>query len=114
MRKTPHQYPQYHMLWTTRPGQVSLSKSSAKRLLIVPQWHIFYIDKDNYIRERIADNTTNQWREGPLRELGLKAMDHANVGLQACWYGSFYGTANVRADESTEIELESRLTCITL
>lgn len=40
------------------------------------------------------DNTTNIWRDGPINQLKLKAMDHTNVGLQACWYGSFYGTPN--------------------
>ncbi|KAF2397792.1 hypothetical protein EJ06DRAFT_139160 [Trichodelitschia bisporula] len=57
-------------------------------------WHIFYIDHHNVIREKISDNTTNQWRDGPIGELGLKAMNDSNVGLQACWYGSFYGTAD--------------------
>ena len=46
------------------------------------------------IRERISDNKTNSWRDGPINDLNLMAMDHPNVGLQACWYGSFYGTAN--------------------
>ena len=58
------------------------------------QWHIFYIDQSNKIREKINDNTTNQWREGPIGELNLIAMNQTNVGLQACWYGSFYGEAN--------------------
>lgn len=57
-------------------------------------WHIFYIDQQNYIRQRTSDNITNQWRDGPINDLKLRAMNDTNVGLQACWYGSFYGTAN--------------------
>jgi hypothetical protein len=57
-------------------------------------WHIFYIDEQDIIREKINDNITNQWRDGPLGDLGLVAMNDTAVGLQACWYGSFYGNAN--------------------
>ncbi|KIW00254.1 uncharacterized protein PV09_08145 [Verruconis gallopava] len=57
-------------------------------------WHIFYIDQNNKIREKINDNTTNQWREGPIGDMNLIAMNDTAVGLQACWYGSFYGDAN--------------------
>jgi hypothetical protein len=56
--------------------------------------HIFYIDKANVIREKIYDNSTNNWRDGPIGALGLTAMNDSSVGLQACWYGSFYGDAN--------------------
>ncbi|KAE9964793.1 hypothetical protein BLS_008061 [Venturia inaequalis] len=56
--------------------------------------HIFYIDIKNKIREKIYDNSTNNWRDGPIGALGLVAMNETNVGLQACWYGSFYGNAN--------------------
>ena len=34
---------------------------------------------------------TNIWADGPIGELGLKAVDDPNVALQACWYGSYYG-----------------------
>jgi len=53
--------------------------------------HLFYIDKNNIVREKISDNNTNTWRNGPIGDLNLQAMDDPNVGLQACWYGSFYG-----------------------
>jgi hypothetical protein len=56
--------------------------------------HIFYIDKTNIIREKIYDNSTNNWRDGPVGALRLTAMNDTSVGLQACWYGSFYGNAN--------------------
>ena len=38
----------------------------------------------------INSNRTNVWTPGPLNKLNLKAIDDQNVGLQACWYGSFY------------------------
>jgi hypothetical protein len=60
----------------------------------ISTWHIFYIDSNDIVREKISDNTTNQWRNGPIGDLQLQAMDDPNVGLQACWYGSFYGSAN--------------------
>lgn len=56
--------------------------------------HIFYIDTKNIVREKIYDNSTNNWRNGPIGALGLVAMNDTDVGLQACWYGSFYGNAN--------------------
>ncbi|QDS76051.1 hypothetical protein FKW77_005520 [Venturia effusa] len=56
--------------------------------------HIFYIDTKNMIREKIYDNSTNNWRDGPIGAMGLVAMNDTNVGLQACWYGSFYGNAD--------------------
>lgn len=34
------------------------------------------------------------WTDGPLNKLGLKAMDYDLVGMQACWFGDFYGDAN--------------------
>ncbi|KAI9808912.1 MAG: hypothetical protein M1827_007137 [Pycnora praestabilis] len=56
-------------------------------------WHIFYIDINNTIQERVNDNATNLWSYGPIGDLNLKAMDSPEVGLQACWYGSFYSDA---------------------
>lgn len=63
---------------------------------IVQQWHLFYIDTNNAIRERINNNVTNLWSDGPINDLDIKAMDSPNVGLQACWYGSFYGDAQYK------------------
>ncbi|KAI4114233.1 MAG: hypothetical protein LQ338_008028, partial [Usnochroma carphineum] len=56
-------------------------------------WHIFYINTNNTITEIVNSNKTNVWRSGPINDLNLQAMDSANVGLQACWYGSFYSDA---------------------
>lgn len=55
------------------------------------QWHVFYVDINNKIAERVQDNTTNIWNDGPIGKLGLQAVDDPNVALQACWYGSYYG-----------------------
>ena len=42
----------------------------------------------------INSNTTNVWTPGPINALQLQAMDDRNVGLEACWYGSFYSDAS--------------------
>lgn len=55
------------------------------------QWHLFYIDTNNYVRQKVNSNSTNIWQDGPLNELNLTAYDAPNVGLQACWYGNYYG-----------------------
>ncbi|KAL2053207.1 hypothetical protein ABVK25_006532 [Lepraria finkii] len=56
-------------------------------------WHIFYISVNNTIQEVINSNATNVWAPGPINSMNLQAMDDPNVGLQACWYGSFYSDA---------------------
>lgn len=61
--------------------------------LTLDQWHIFYINLNNTVNEVINDNLTNVWREGPINDLNLQAMNDPNVGLEACWYGSFYSDA---------------------
>ncbi|KAK3700905.1 hypothetical protein LTR37_015708 [Vermiconidia calcicola] len=53
----------------------------------ISTWHIFYIDKDNTLQEKINGNTTNLWLDGPLGSYGFQAMDDPNVGLQGCWAG---------------------------
>lgn len=65
--------------------------------------HIFYIDTKNTIREKIYDNSTNNWRDGPIGAMGLVAMNDTNVGLQACWYGSFYGNANCKFGHCSQL-----------
>jgi hypothetical protein len=61
----------------------------------VATWHIFYIDQDSYVRQRISSNgsafQTNIWQDGPLNSLNLKANDADMIGLQACYWGNFYG-----------------------
>jgi hypothetical protein len=62
------------------------------------QWHLFFINKDNYVTERISSNSTvsqeNIWYDGPLNQLNLKANDQDMVGLQACFWGDFYGDSD--------------------
>ncbi|PSN65440.1 hypothetical protein BS50DRAFT_497710 [Corynespora cassiicola Philippines] len=57
-------------------------------------WHIFYISKDNRVRQKQNSNSTNIWQDGPLNDLNLTVYDAPNVGLQACWYGNYYGDSD--------------------
>jgi hypothetical protein len=36
------------------------------------------------------------WTDGPLNDVNIKALDSPEVGLQACWYGNFYGNAKYK------------------
>lgn len=56
--------------------------------------HIFYIDKNNTVKQIVQDNVTSIWQSGPLNELNLKAFDSPSVGLQACWKGNYYGDSD--------------------
>jgi hypothetical protein len=58
------------------------------------QFHIFYIDTNNTVRQVVNSNTTNSWQPGPLNDLNLKAMDSPSSGLQACWKGNYYGDSD--------------------
>ena len=58
------------------------------------KWHIFYVAKDNRVRQKVNSNSTNIWQDGPLNALNLTAYDAPNVGLQACWYGNYYGDSD--------------------
>lgn len=58
------------------------------------QFHIFYIDKNNIVRQITKSNTSDIWQPGPLSRLNLKAMDSPSSGLQACWKGDFYGDSD--------------------
>lgn len=46
------------------------------------------------MRQKTNSNVTNIWQDGPVNKLNLTAMDTDAVGMQACWYGSFYGDAD--------------------
>lgn len=60
------------------------------------KWHIFYIDKNNTVRQKSNSNVTNIWEEGNLGKTKLPtALDANSVGMQACWYGNFYGDTQV-------------------
>lgn len=59
-------------------------------------WHLFYIDEDYIIRERIMTNTSDNgpaaiWRDGPLNDLKLSVWKSNSIGLQACYWGNYYG-----------------------
>lgn len=64
----------------------------------VATWHIFYIDQDSYVRQRTSSNgsafQTNIWQDGPLNTLNLRANDVDMIGLQACYWGNFYGDSD--------------------
>ena len=64
----------------------------------VAQWHLYYINHENIVTERISNNASkyqdNIWSDGPLTQLGLKALDADTVGLQACYWGDFYGDSD--------------------
>lgn len=55
------------------------------------QFHIFYIDRNNTVKQLTKTNTTDLWEEGPLTSLQLRTFDSPSSGLQACWKGSYYG-----------------------
>lgn len=59
-------------------------------------WHVFYIDEDYYIRERIITNTSTDgtipvWKDGPLSSQNLKTWEADTIGMQACYWGNYYG-----------------------
>jgi hypothetical protein len=58
-------------------------------------WHIFYVDVDGYVRQRVSSNSSvfqeNTWEDGQLNDLKLKANDADQIGLQACFWGDFRG-----------------------
>jgi len=58
------------------------------------QFHIFYIDKNNIVKQITKSNTSGIWQPVPLSKLNLKAMDATSSGLQACWKGNFYGDSD--------------------
>ncbi|KAF4556007.1 Hypothetical protein D9617_2g059740 [Elsinoe fawcettii] len=60
-------------------------------------WHVFYVDKENMLRQKTNSNRTSKWIEGPLTNERLRVFDGNHVGLQACWYGSYYGNTGARA-----------------
>jgi hypothetical protein len=57
-------------------------------------FHIFYIDKNNTVKQLIQSNTSDIWQPGPLSDLNLKAFDSPTTGLQACYKGNFYGDSD--------------------
>lgn len=62
----------------------------------VATWHLFYVSEDNILKQRTQSNAssfqTNIWEDGPLTRLELKVNDADSVGMQACYWGNFYGS----------------------
>ena len=59
-------------------------------------WHLFYIDTTYTLRERIITNVTTNgpapvWTDGPLNAKNLKTWNSNTIGLQACYWGNYYG-----------------------
>lgn len=56
----------------------------------VATWHLFYISKDNILKQRISSNAsdfqTNIWEDGPLTSLNLSVNNADAVGMQACYW----------------------------
>jgi hypothetical protein len=59
-----------------------------------PQFHIFYINQNNTVKQLIQTNTSDIWQDGPLSDLNLQAFDSPSTGLQACWKGDYYGDSD--------------------
>lgn len=57
---------------------------------------MFYIDRNNTIKQKTQTNVTNLWEDGELNGLSLKVFDDPGsaVGMQACYYGNFYGDSD--------------------
>lgn len=54
-------------------------------------WHLFYIDENYIVRERIFTNSSTTsptpiWEDGPLNQLNLKAWNSNTIGLQGCYW----------------------------
>ncbi|KAH9832708.1 hypothetical protein Tdes44962_MAKER00188 [Teratosphaeria destructans] len=59
-------------------------------------WHLFYIDRENRVRQRSNSNMTNVWTDGPINSANIVAYSADQVGMQACWYGNDYGNFDSR------------------
>ena len=58
------------------------------------QWHIFYIDDNNQIREKVNSNLTTFWSDGALDDAALYTFDVDQVGMSACLYGSVFNDSD--------------------
>ena len=65
----------------------------------IATWHLFYVSEDNLLRQRIQTNAsqyqTNIWQDGPLNQLNLRVNDADTVGMQACYWGNYYGYVHI-------------------
>ncbi|KAF7513005.1 hypothetical protein GJ744_011271 [Endocarpon pusillum] len=72
-------------------------------------WHIFYVNEDNMLREKVNSNTTNIWIDGPLSRQNLTVNRADRIGMQACWFGNYYGDSSFNAFNATNTEVGMRL-----
>ncbi|KAF2866655.1 hypothetical protein BDV95DRAFT_631492 [Massariosphaeria phaeospora] len=77
-------------------------------------FHVFYISKDNIIKQVTQTNKSKEWTPGPLNKHNLRAFDSPSVGLQACWKGNYYGEADYSkfptpSGNTNEVPLDARL-----
>ena len=91
---TPISIVSYALNGTAQVILLSLSRLPSLISSNRQQWHLFYIDKINRVRQKVNTNATNIWQDGPLNRLNLTTYNAPNVGLQACWYGNYYGDSD--------------------
>lgn len=62
----------------------------------VATWHLFYVSQNNQLKQRVQSNAssfqTNIWQDGPLNSLSLPVYNANMVGMQACYWGNYYGS----------------------
>jgi hypothetical protein len=56
------------------------------------QRHLFYIDKNGILRERLFSTVTKKWTDGTLAQLGMKPV--AQPALQVCTGNDFVGNGS--------------------
>jgi len=62
----------------------------------VATWHLFYVDENYILRQRILTNTSGYvptWISGPLDDLNLEVNHADSIGMQVCYWGNYYGDA---------------------
>ncbi|ORY07031.1 hypothetical protein BCR34DRAFT_570945 [Clohesyomyces aquaticus] len=77
-------------------------------------FHIFYVSKNNTLRQMTMTNVSSIWEPGILSDLNLPVWNNPTVGLQACWKGNFYGDSDyskfpTTSGEQNNIPFEQRL-----
>jgi len=64
----------------------------------VATWNLFYVGDDMKVKQRISSNKTlgaeNSWFDGPLNAHNLVPHDADTIGMQACYWGNFYGDSD--------------------
>lgn len=63
-------------------------------------WHVFYVDDTYTLRERVLTSNMNgtytpYWDDGPLNDKNLKTNVANKIGMQACYWGDYYGIRSI-------------------